>query len=378
MEARDVSVVLADATGLRVVGIPVRERNLRVLSRAGASLATLEEVAQLAPERRVLAVRADFVLQVAVFAALPAEANAACLVGPADGPYALFGPAHSVAAQLAAFVRGDSLLTSVPVTTLPQQAALSAIDKAAARRTTATLLRLAAKPTDGVVSRNLNRRVSRLFSRVFLAWRMAPVQASVLNLAIGLACAYCAAQTGYATMVMAGMLFQFASAFDGVDGEMARTTLRESPRGAWIDTVVDNITYAACLVGITIGWMREGIGPLGTALCAALLVSVPATVLALMRFVHRYGPDGSLVFVDRCVERAAKDSGLTSLRVARLLFYALRRDVFAMLFFVVSLTGVRAAVPATVALGVAIALATLLGHRAQLLAAAQALATAPR
>jgi hypothetical protein len=84
------------------------------------------------------------------------------------------------------------------------------------------------------------------------------------------------------------------------------------------------------------------------------------------------------VFVDRCVERAAKDSGLTSLRVARLLFYALRRDVFAMLFFVVSLTGVRAAVPATVALGVAIALATLLGHRAQLLAAAQALAAAPR
>ena len=232
----------------------------------------------------------------------------------------------------------------------------------------------AAKATDGIVSRNMNRRVSRFFSRIFLAWRMTPTQASAINLAIGLACAYYAAQTGYATMVLAGALFQLASAFDGVDGEMARTTLRESARGAWIDTAVDNITYAACLAGITIGWMREGIGPFGTALCGVLLVSVPVTLLALMRFVHRYGPDGSLVFVDRCVERAAQDSGRASLRVARLLFYALRRDVFAMLFFIVSLSGVRAAIPATVAVGVAIAIATLLGHRARLLAAAQALA----
>src|SRR5262249_256050 len=148
-----------------------------------------DEVSKLAPERRVLAVRADFVLQVAVFAALPAEANAASLLGPADGPYALFGPAHDVAPRLAAFLRGDSLQTALPVVTLPQPAALSAVDKAAARRTTATLLRLAAKPTDGIVSRNVNRRVSRFFSRIFLAWRMTPMHASVLNLAIGLACA---------------------------------------------------------------------------------------------------------------------------------------------------------------------------------------------
>ena len=90
--------------------------------------------------------------------------------------------------------------------------------------------------------------------------------------------------------------------------------------------------------------------------------------------VQRYGPDGSLVFVDRCVERAAQDSGRASLRLARILFYALRRDVFAALFFVICWSGVRAAVPIAVAFGAAVALLTLLAHRPRLLAAAQALA----
>jgi CDP-L-myo-inositol myo-inositolphosphotransferase len=372
MQARDVSVVLADADGQRVVGIPVRERNRRVAQRAGAPCIAAAEAGQLAPERRVLVVPAELALQPALFASLPTAARA-CLVGPDGGPYALYGAAREVRPRLAALLRGDPAL---PVLRVPAHAALSVADRAGARRATKQLLRLAAKTTDGIVARNVNRRVSRLFSRWFLAWRMTPGQASAISLAIGLACAYCAAQTGYFTMVLAGVLFQLASAFDGVDGEMARATLRDSARGAWIDTAVDNVTYAACLAGISIGWMREGIGPLGAALCVVLLVSVPLTLLVLMRFVHCYGPDGSLVFVDRCVEHAAQESGRPSLRVARLLFYGLRRDVFAALFFVVSLSGVRAAVPMAVAFGVAIALLTWLGHRAQLLAAAQALSGA--
>jgi hypothetical protein len=155
---------------------------------------------------------------------------------------------------------------------------------------------------------------------------------------------------------------------------MARATLGESPRGAWIDTAVDNATYVACLLGVSIGWVREGIGPAGLALAFALMVIVPGTLLVLMRFVQRYGPDGSLVFVDRCVERAARDSGRATLRLFRVLFYALRRDVFALIFFAISLTGVRAAVPVTVAFGAAVALLTLLLHRPRLLAAAQSLA----
>jgi CDP-L-myo-inositol myo-inositolphosphotransferase len=376
MEAREVSVVLADANGERVVGMHVRTRNQRVVQRAGAVCVELARARELPPDRALLAVRGDLALQPIAFTQLLRDVRGACAIGPEGGPYALFGLARDVLPSLDAFMRGDAV-PDLPRVALGENTAFAARDAREASRVTTTLLQLASKATDGIVSRNVNRRVSRFFSRIFLWLRMTPMQASLISLAIGLLCAYYAAQTGYATMVLAGALFQFASAFDGVDGEMARTTLSESVRGAWVDTAVDNITYAACLVGVSLGWMREGIGPLGTALCAALIVSVPLTLLSLMRFVHRYGPDGSLVFVDRCVERAAQDSGLASLRVARLLFYALRRDVFAALFFFVSLSGVRAAVPATVALGVVIALLTLLGHRAQLLAAAQALAVRP-
>jgi phosphatidylglycerophosphate synthase len=376
MNAADVSVVLAEATGPRVVGMFTRTRNERVVRRAGATLVLLPEASELAPARALLALRADLTINPAFFKQLPAPADRALRVGPLRGPYALWGQASALQPLLAAYLKGDDAVSEeLPVLELSETAVLSVATPALARRATAALLRQAEKPTDGIVSRNLNRPLSRFFSRIFLALGMTPMHASLLNLVIGLLCAYFAAQTGYATMLLAGALFQFASAFDGVDGEMARTTLSESARGAWVDTAVDNITYATCLCGVTIGWAREGIGTAGIILSCLLLLSVPGTLLALMRFVHRYGPDGSLVFVDRCVQRAAQDSGLASLRLARLLFYALRRDVFAALFFVVSLSGVRAAVPITVAVGVVIALVTLLGHRARLLAAAEALAS---
>jgi hypothetical protein len=55
----------------------------------------------------------------------------------------------------------------------------------------------------------------------------------------------------------------------------------------------------------------------------------------------------------------------------------LRRDVFAFLFFLISFGGSRAVVPLTVAFGLFVALFTLLGHRRQLVAAAQALGQRP-
>jgi hypothetical protein len=45
------------------------------------------------------------------------------------------------------------------------------------------------------------------------------------------------------------------------------------------------------------------------------------------------------------VRRAARDTGRATLRLAALLFTLLRRDLFAVLFLAVSLTGQRAAVP---------------------------------
>jgi len=368
------SALLAEANGPRVVGMWNRARNERVLARCGIALIGADGCAGVAPERPLLAVRETLALNVAFCAALRAPGPAAQLIGPAGGPFALYGRARDVRPLLERYFAGDALAgEGLARNTVPDTQALSLATARDARNATRRLLQLAAKPTDGVVSRHFNRPVSRWFSRHFLTLGLSPDHASFVSLLIGLACAWFAAQTGALTMIVAGALFQFASAFDGVDGEMARATLRESQRGAWIDTAVDNVTYVACLFGVSVGWSREGIGTAGSWLAGVVLVVVPATLLLLMRFVRRFGTDGSLVFVDRCVERAAHDSGSASLRVSRLLFLALRRDVFSALFFLICLTGVRAAVPIAVACGACVAAATWLLHRPRLLAAAHAL-----
>jgi len=380
MNHSQIAAVLDDPPGPLVVGMRNRERNLRVLARAGAQCLPLHALSGLHSDQPLLAVRSDLAINPALFGKLPDAGLGPCLLGPEHGPHALFGPAGALRVLLPRYLAGELLQQSaeLPVIALDERAALSLASAELARSATTSLLHQAAKPTDGIVSRHLNRRISRFFSRIFLTLGLTPGHATAVNMAIGLVCAYLAAQTGYLTMVLAGILFQLASAFDGVDGEMARSTLGESPRGAWLDTAVDNLTYVVCLIGISIGWVREGVGAAGLWLAGSLVVIVPCALLALVRFVQRYGPDGSLVFVDRCVERAARDSGYRSLRLARFLFHALRRDVFAALFCLISFSGVRAAVPIAVAAGAAVALLTLLGHRPRLLAAAQALAVQQR
>src|SRR3954467_13903803 len=74
MEAREVSVVLADARGERVVGMHVRARNQRVVQRASATCIELARVNELAPDRALLALRGDLALQPLAFAHLPRDA----------------------------------------------------------------------------------------------------------------------------------------------------------------------------------------------------------------------------------------------------------------------------------------------------------------
>lgn len=309
-------------------------------------------------------------INVGLFTQLSGTEKSTIVRSQENGPALLWGSVKSVREQIEREPEyASSASVSERASVTPDVLLDLSTDKAC-RQASRDLLKQTVKPTDGFISRNFNRYISRFFSYYFLRLRMKPMHASAINLVIGLLSAYFAAQTGWTTMVLAGLLFQFASAFDGVDGEMARAALGESELGAWVDTAVDNTTYVACLSGVVVGWIREGVGTAGVILAAFILVGVVFTLLILFRFVRRYGPEGSLVFVDRCVERAARDTGRPSLRIARLLFYALRRDLFAALFCVICFSGVRASVFALVMVGLVIASATLLGHWPRLVAAA--------
>jgi CDP-L-myo-inositol myo-inositolphosphotransferase len=298
----------------RVLGISSRTRNARVAARAGASV-----VDGLAPD-------------------------------PATPGPTIVVPA-SVLIDISLFSR--PIPAGARVT--PDGSTAFDISTAAGRRHAAwTILVRAEKPTDGWIARHFNRRASRIVSFVLLSMGLGAGHASILTLMIGLLGAAIAARPGYAGVAISGIIFQIASILDGVDGEMARALLTESEAGARLDTIVDQITYLAFFIGITIGWAREDGSVQAVSWTIVVAVALVATLLRAAQFVSRYAPNASWVFIDRSVRRAADDSGEPTLRAAAGMFTLLRRDVFAVIFCLVSLTGIRALVPGLVAFGIVV------------------------
>ena len=135
--------------------------------------------------------------------------------------------------------RGNAASAARPqLLQLPAGAALDVSTARARREAAWCLLNASGKPADGWLSRHLHRRVSRLFSYLFLGAGLSANFATFATLGIGLMSAWLMAQTSHATMIAAGFLFWCASIADGIDGEMARLTLSESRRGEQLDTAV--------------------------------------------------------------------------------------------------------------------------------------------
>jgi phosphatidylglycerophosphate synthase len=106
---------------------------------------------------------------------------------------------------------------------------------------------------EGVVDRYFNRKVSRLFTRVFLLLGFSPNAITMVSTVIGLLAAVGFGFGTYAAGLTAALMFQLAAVIDCCDGEVARLTFTESPFGAWLDIVMDNIVHMAIFAGIAVG-----------------------------------------------------------------------------------------------------------------------------
>jgi len=103
------------------------------------------------------------------------------------------------------------------------------------RRARRHLVALAVKGTgDGLVSRLINRRISTWISE-FLVERLTPWQATWFTFGVGLL----GGVLNLVSPVAAAAVYQLSSVLDGVDGEIARASLRASPLGGWTDSVLD-------------------------------------------------------------------------------------------------------------------------------------------
>ncbi|HID08858.1 TPA: CDP-alcohol phosphatidyltransferase, partial [Candidatus Micrarchaeota archaeon] len=115
-------------------------------------------------------------------------------------------------------------------------------------RVRAALVRLAVKGKgDGLVSRLLNRRISTLISR-FLVERISPWTATWISFGTGLL----AAGLNAISPIAGAVVYQLSSILDGVDGEIARASLRTSPEGGWLDSILDRYVDISYLLSLAL------------------------------------------------------------------------------------------------------------------------------
>jgi phosphatidylglycerophosphate synthase len=131
------------------------------------------------------------------------------------------------------------------------------------------------KAYDGLVSRHLNRRVSRPLARALAGTPATPNQLTIVATLIAVGAGLL---TGFGFAIVGGILIQVSSIADGIDGDLARAKGMQTRFGGLLDAVCDRYADAAIYAGMTVYAVREQDIQEGAlvgliALSGALLVS---------------------------------------------------------------------------------------------------------
>lgn len=191
------------------------------------------------------------------------------------------------------------------------------------RRASWDLVKASGKPSDGIVSRHLNRPISMRISLAFLhlPW-LRPGHATILTAICALAM-FAALISGTTEGLLAGaVLFQLASIVDGVDGEIARVTRRGTRLGATLDSITDGFTNVGFIVGLAVNLAMRG-EPL--ALEFGLLGGA-SLALGCVTLAVKASRDGDAVNFDAVARWLKQRSGSAQ----HILIAVTKRDFFAL------------------------------------------------
>ena len=234
--AKRVYVVSGNDTGLAEWNLQRGDRALLVL-RGGDQLVhtpLVKPIVEGDGDVRV-AVGADGVLGGAWwFAGEPAHEAIATILSSRDHESAL----AQRFPEAAHIIQGD--IARHPATTPAER-------KAAAKM----LLRILIKPTeDSPVSQYIYRPLSKPLTLLLLRTPITPNQVTIFVGILGLIGCCLTALPGQAMLIWGALLVFVAGVIDGCDGEIARLKLQSSPIGAWLDTIVDEVTSVAYFIAI--------------------------------------------------------------------------------------------------------------------------------
>lgn len=143
----------------------------------------------------------------------------------------------------------------------------------------AWLLRGLMRPTEGFMSRHLERRLSLAITRRLVATRITPNMITTVSLAIGLAGAPFFLSSAPVYQLAGALLFLVHSIVDGCDGELARLKFLESRLGAALDFWGDNLVHVVVFGCMAVGWSLQT-GAAWPLLLGALVVASTAGAAA--------------------------------------------------------------------------------------------------
>lgn len=212
-------------------------------------------------------------------------------------------------------------------------------DPAAARRALVAasrqIIAATGKPTDGLVSRTINRPVSQFLSRHMLRCAaVRPIHATIAASLIGVAMAMALFLGGEPGLYAGAVLFQLASIVDGVDGEIARATHRSSKLGATLDTAGDAATNLAFIAGVVFNlWQQGAVLGAQIGLLGLVWLALGLTLLGVQSLLR----GGPLSF-----DALKHEAGAHRSTVVQALGTMASRDVYALALAVLVLLGLAA------------------------------------
>jgi CDP-L-myo-inositol myo-inositolphosphotransferase len=321
----------AQAAAHGVAGLPAAARALREVALAGAERCTIAVPGGWAPDPRA---RGELDR---LAARLPwAIVDTAELAGCAEPRLLVRGEdlvgAERLRAALAGGEADGSLLLAPPcdwarLPGLSAGEAATMLDRAGRAIVAAT-----AKPGDGIVSQLINRPISQAISRQLLRFSgINPFVATAAAAALALAMLAALVFGGARGLVVGAVLYQVASIVDGVDGEIARATFRNSKAGAMTDSLVDAVTNIGFLAGLAINlWIQ---GHVGTAIAG--FVGLAAVAMGLFLIGRRAQTNPDTFSFDGVKDHFRKRRS----RLFQLLIWLTMRDFFALAWLVVIVAG---------------------------------------
>lgn len=294
----DAIVLATEPSSLvRVAGLSARERGRRVAGRVGASrVFVVERTDQLRElvawraggSQPVLVIRADQLVHTPLVSglieAIPRSEVAVAVVPENPGVGDLTAGAYA-GAFIASGVAADRAITTLATQTVVDDNAVVAMfpdatriphgaiaraplgSRTEIRAAHQLLYRILVKPQDNAITRYLYRPVSFPLTRLLVWTPITPNQISyVVAVLVAIGC-WITASASFGNALLGTFIVLAASYVDCCDGEVARVKLLSSRIGAWLDTIIDELSSVGYMVAI--GWHchlhfgPDWFGPLG-------------------------------------------------------------------------------------------------------------------